>query len=79
MSQRVFADCSASIAEFRANPARVVREAEGPVVILSRNKPTFYCVPAEDYEVMMRRLENFELADIARARLSDGKTVDGRV
>jgi len=73
MSHRIYTDCAASIGELRANPARVVRDAEGPVVILSRNKPAFYCVPAEDYEVMMRRLEDFELAAIARERLADGE------
>ncbi len=73
MSHRILTDRSASITELKANPSRVVREAEGPVAILNRNTPEFYCVPAEDYEVLMKRLEDFELAEIARERLTDGE------
>ncbi|PKQ07128.1 MAG: plasmid stabilization protein [Alphaproteobacteria bacterium HGW-Alphaproteobacteria-11] len=73
MAHRILADRSASISELKANPRRVMQEAEGPVAILNRNTPEFYCVPAEDYEVMMKRLEDFELAEIARARLADGE------
>jgi len=78
MGHRIYTDCTASIGELRANPVRLVREADGPVVILSRNKPAFYCVPAEDYEVMMRRLEDFELAEIARERLAENAATTGQ-
>ena len=78
MSHRIYTDCAATIGELRANPARLIREAGGPVVILNHNRPAFYCVPAEDYEVMMKRLEDFELAEIARARLADGEAAERR-
>ena len=40
----------------------------GPVAILNRNEPSFYCVPAKAYEAMMERLEDLELNAIADAR-----------
>ena len=74
MGHRILTERTASITELKANPSRVVQEAEGPVAILNRNTPEFYCVPARDYEALMKRIEELELAEIARARLNDGET-----
>ncbi len=47
----------------------VMKQAEGfPVVVLNRNQPVFYCVPADAYEALMDKLEDMELADIVRQR-----------
>ena len=40
------------------NLKAAVAAGEGmPVVILNRNEPTFYCVPAAVYEAMLERIE----------------------
>ena len=47
----------------------VVEQADGfPVVVLNRNQPAFYCVPAEAYEQMIDKLEDIELTQIVEAR-----------
>jgi antitoxin StbD len=46
-----------------------VAAGEGfPVVILHRNAPIFYCVPAKAYEVLMEKLEDLALNAIADTR-----------
>ena len=48
---------------------KVALSADGaPVAVLNRNKPAFYCVPAEAYEMLMDHLENLELLAIAEER-----------
>lgn len=65
----ILADISAGISELKKNPMAVVRQGEGaPVVILNRNKPVFYAVPVEAFEILMDKLEDIELAEIVRAR-----------
>lgn len=39
-----------------------------PVAILNRNKPAFYCVPAELYEKMLDALDDQELVKIVQER-----------
>ena len=57
------------------NLKAAVAAGEGmPVVILNRNEPTFYCVPAAVYEAMLERIENLELNAQADARLAAGET-----
>lgn len=38
------------------------------MVVLNRNEPHFYCVPAELYEKMLDDLENAELIKVVHAR-----------
>ncbi len=65
----ILADVSAGISELKKNPMAVVRQGDGaPVVILNRNKPVFYTVPVEAFEILMDKLEDIELAEIVRAR-----------
>lgn len=40
----------------------------GPVAILNRNEPAFYCIPAKAYEALMDKLEDLELNAMADAR-----------
>ena len=39
-----------------------------PVVILNRNQPAFYCIPAKLYEELMDKIEDIELNSIADSR-----------
>ena len=74
MAHRVLAETTASVSELKRNPMGTVAAGEGlPIVILNRNEPAFYCVPAGAYEALMDRLEDLELNAIADARLRDGK------
>lgn len=66
----ILADVSAGISELKKNPMSVIEQGEGsPVAILNRNEPVFYAVPAKVYEELMDKLEDVELAAIARERL----------
>ena len=69
MTHPIFAATSASLSELKKNPMGTIAAGEGfPVVILDRNEPAFYCVPAKNYEAMLERLEDLELNTIADAR-----------
>jgi antitoxin StbD len=68
----ILADSSASVSDLKKNPMAVVKGGEGfPVAILNRNKPAFYCVPAEAWELLMDKLEDIELAKLAQERMTD--------
>ena len=63
MTQPIYTEITASISELKKNSMAVVGAGEGfPIAVLNRNKPAFYCVPADVYEAMLERLEDQELA-----------------
>lgn len=69
MANVILAQTTASVSELKKNPMGIVAAGEGfPVVILNRNKPAFYCIPAKAYEALMDKLEDVELNAIADAR-----------
>ncbi len=69
MTTTILANSAASITDLKRNPMGTVAAAEGePLVILNRNQPAFYCVPADVYEEMMEIIENAELNALADAR-----------
>lgn len=69
MISAILADKAASISDLKKNPMAVVNEGKGSTVaILSHNKPTFYCVPAELYKSMLEKLEDIQLNKIADSR-----------
>ena len=69
MTHAIFAQMTASITELKKNPMGTVAAGEGQTVaILNRNEPAFYCVPADEYEAMLDRLEDAELNAISDAR-----------
>jgi antitoxin StbD len=71
MSHPVLAEITASVSELKKNPMSTVASGDGaPVVILNRNTPAFYCVPAKTYESLMERLEDLELNALADSRKS---------
>ena len=63
MPALILTDVCASIAELKRNPPGTVAAADGaPVVIIDRNRPAFYCVPAGAYEALMAQLDDWELS-----------------
>jgi len=75
MASVILTDTAASISDLKKNPMSVVAQGEGfPVAILNRNRPAFYCVPAEIYEELMDKLEDIELNVIADSRLNQKRT-----
>lgn len=65
----VLASCSASISELKRNPSALIEKSEGePIAILNHNSPTAYLVPAETYEKIMERLEDYQLGLIVKER-----------
>ncbi|WP_038248218.1 type II toxin-antitoxin system Phd/YefM family antitoxin [Ghiorsea bivora] len=70
--KQVLSNYSASISELKKNPTALLKDAEGsPVAILNHNTPAAYFVPAETYEWMMERLEDYELAQIVQERTQE--------
>jgi len=68
----VLASCSASISELKKNPSALINQAEGePIAILNHNKPTAYLVPAETYEQLMEKLEDYHLGLIVKERQNE--------
>ncbi|MCL4472663.1 MAG: type II toxin-antitoxin system Phd/YefM family antitoxin [Actinobacteria bacterium] len=65
----VLANRSASISELKRNPSALIEESEGePVAILNHNTPTAYLIPADTYEMIMERIEDYQLGLIVRER-----------
>ena len=74
MAHLVLADTAASVSELKKDPMGTVAAGEGfPVVILNRNEPAFYCVPATAYEALMDRLEDIELNELADTRAAQAE------
>ena len=70
--ERVHANLSVSISEFKKNPSALLVEANGEAVaLLNHNKPTAYLIPAKTYESMLELIENAELLEIANLRLKE--------
>lgn len=66
---RIYARASVSISDLKKNPSRIINEAEGaPVAILNHNKPSAYIIPAEAFETLMERFEDYNLAQLVRER-----------
>ena len=70
--RQVLASCSASISELKKNPSALLNRAEGaPIAILNHNTPAAYFVPAETYEWLMDKLDDYELAQIVQERADE--------
>lgn len=70
--QSVLADKAVSVSELKKNPSAVIGGAQGgPVAVLNHNRVMGYVVPAAAFEAMVERLEDLELAELARARASE--------
>lgn len=66
--QKIFFQAAVSISELNKNPTRILAEAAGaPVALLEQDR----VVPAELYEQILERLDDFELASLAKARAAE--------
>jgi antitoxin StbD len=67
--ESVLASCSVSISELKKNPSSLIAQAGGePIAILNHNKPTAYLIPAETYEALLEKLEDYQLGLLVRER-----------
>jgi len=67
--ERLFARVSVSISDLKKNPSRIINESEGaPVAILNHNKPSAYIIPADAFEALMEKLEDYELSQVVKER-----------
>ena len=67
--ESILASCSASISELKKNPSALIEKSDGqPIAILNHNRPTAYLIPAETYEQLIEKLEDFQLGLIVRER-----------
>ena len=70
--QQILASFSASISELKKNPTALLNKAEGEAItILNHNLPTAYLVHADVYELLMDKLEDYELSKIIRERQAE--------
>lgn len=70
--QQILASFSASISELKKNPTALLNKAEGETIaILNHNFPTAYLVPADEYERLMDKLEDYELGKIVKERQAE--------
>ncbi len=68
----VLANCSVSISELKKNPSTLIDQADGePIAILNHNKPTAYLIPAETYEELMEKMEDYQLGIIVTERQNE--------
>lgn len=67
--ESVFASCSVSISELKKNPSALIEQSEGqPIAILNHNRPTAYLIPAETYEALLEKIEDYQLGVIVNQR-----------
>ena len=60
---------TASMTDLKRDPMGVVAAGNGAAVaVLNRRKVMFYCVPADEYEAMLDRIEDAELNTLAETR-----------
>lgn len=72
MTYQLLAETAASVSELKANPMRVVASGDGmPVVVLNRNEPAFYCVPARAYEALMELIDDAQLLKLVKERQTE--------
>ena len=75
MTYQILTETAASISELKANPMKVVASGNGmPIVVLNRNEPAFYCVPAVVYEAMMELLDDVHLLKLVKERQNEKST-----
>lgn len=70
--ESVLASCSASISELKKNPSALIAQSDGePIAILNHNRPTAYLVPAETYEALLEKIEDYQLGLIIQDRQNE--------
>ena len=72
MTELILSNITASITELKTNPMKTVETASGEAIaILNRNKPAFYCVPADAYEEMVELLDDIKLSTLVKDRAKE--------
>lgn len=72
--ESVLAKCSASISELKKNPSSLIEQSAGePIAILNHNKPTAYLIPADTYEIMLEKIEDYHWGRIIAERQAEKK------
>ena len=67
--ESVLAGCSASISELKKNPSALIEQSDGePIAILNHNRPTAYLIPAETYEALLDKIEDYQLGLMVQER-----------
>lgn len=75
--ETIYADRTVSISAFKASPGKSIENAKDkPLAVLAHNKPVFYALSAKLFEQIADILDDYELAEIVRARLADPETVE---
>jgi antitoxin StbD len=70
--ESVFANYSASISELKKNPSSLIEQSDGePIAILNHNKPTAYLIPAETYEKLLEKIEDYQLGILIQDRQNE--------
>ena len=70
--ESVLASCSASISELKKNPSALIDKSDGePIAILNHNRPTAYLIPAETYEMLIEKIEDYQLGILVRERQNE--------
>ncbi len=70
--QTIETKLSTSITDLKKNPMAVIDEANGePVAVLNRNKPAFYCLTPELFELFMEMMDDEMLMEEAVARRNE--------
>ncbi|MCD4763396.1 MAG: type II toxin-antitoxin system Phd/YefM family antitoxin [Desulfobacterales bacterium] len=71
---KIHAELTTSISDMKRNPQALIDSAHGEtIVLLNRNKPTAYIVPAKTYERLMDLAEDIELGRIIEERKDEKK------
>jgi antitoxin StbD len=67
--ESILAGCSASISELKKNPSALIEQSDGePIAILNHNRPTAYLIPAETYEALLDKIEDYQLGLMVKER-----------
>ncbi|MFH2044830.1 MAG: type II toxin-antitoxin system prevent-host-death family antitoxin [Pseudomonadota bacterium] len=65
----ILASYSVSISELKKNPSLLIEQSGGePIAILNHNRPTAYLIPAETYEALLEKIEDYQLGVIVSER-----------
>jgi antitoxin StbD len=70
--QPLLAPFSASLSELKKNPIGLLDQAQGEAIaILNHNSPTAYLVPADVYQQLLEKLEDYELGKLVTERQAE--------
>ncbi len=75
IAQKIYAETTVSMTDLRRDPKSIMEiVGDLPVAVLNHNKPAAYLLSANAYEALLEKIDDIELAKIAKERRG-GKTV----